>query len=484
MTHPDPHFPAVHLRPPCNWVNDPNGLVFYGGDFHVFFQYNPFGPRHANMHWGHARSSDLLNWELLPIALAPSPDGEDCDGVWSGNAVVAENRLHAFYSAKRNDRWWQPIATAVSEDAMVFDKHDDLVVPEPPDGTVMFRDPFVWRDGDRWRMLVGAGLADGRAAALHYHSDDLHSWTYSGPFLARLPQSLEAGGSTERGWECVQRFSFDGCTGLVVSAWNAEEGARGTAVYLGTESGDRLDAEGPEAFDHGPDFYAPALMRAPDGRWLTWGWIWEARDEPRVGGISAWTDEVGWAGMLSLPRELTVTEKGLHQQPAREISELRGPLLFETKVSMLGGTTHHLGNVGAAHDLVAELHRSEVGDAASGVRLLTDAGEYLDLFLDRESGDVIVDRQAASRDARAQGGSWRLPTGVRAGESVQLRAIIDHSVVEVFTASGKALTLRFYPSHGRAWQLFALANGRGSAMVAAKAWNLTGISVEVRPLRR
>lgn len=97
----DPHFPVAHLRPPRNWINDPNGLVFHDGHYHVCYQYNPHGATHANMHWGHFRSPDLLSWEPLPVALSPTPGGLDADGCFSGNAVSDGERLVAFYSAHR-----------------------------------------------------------------------------------------------------------------------------------------------------------------------------------------------------------------------------------------------------------------------------------------------------------------------------------------------------------------------------------------------
>ncbi|WP_240980650.1 glycoside hydrolase family 32 protein [Streptomyces sp. Z423-1] len=165
----DPHHPVAHLRPPRNWINDPNGLVFHDGHYHVCYQYNPYGATHANLHWGHFRSPDLLTWEPLPIAPSPTPGGVDADGCFSGNAVSDGERLVAFYSAHREDRSFQhqPVTWAVSRDGgRTFTPRGELLIPELPEGCTMYRDPYVWQDGDGWRMLVGAALADGRAAAL------------------------------------------------------------------------------------------------------------------------------------------------------------------------------------------------------------------------------------------------------------------------------------------------------------------------------
>ncbi|WP_128376540.1 glycoside hydrolase family 32 protein [Streptomyces cavernae] len=204
----DPHRPVAHLRPPRNWINDPNGLVFHDGYYHVFHQYNPHGATHAHMHWGHFRSTDLLTWEPLPIALSPTPNGVDADGCFSGNAVSDGDRLIAFYSAYRQDRHprHQPITTAGSRDGgRTFRSRGQLLIPEPPEGCTMWRDLYVWQHTDGWRMLVGAALADGRGAALLYASPDLETWTYLGPFTAREPEPIAGSGlDTGEGWECPQ----------------------------------------------------------------------------------------------------------------------------------------------------------------------------------------------------------------------------------------------------------------------------------------
>ncbi|MBC2905954.1 glycoside hydrolase family 32 protein [Streptomyces sp. PSKA01] len=474
----DTHFPAIHLRPPAHWLNDPNGLVFHDGHYHVYFQYNPNSARHADMHWGHFRSADLIHWELMPVALAPTPGGDDEGGVWSGNAVSHEGRLTAFYSARHPGRWHQPVTSAVSYDGgTTFTKRGRLLIPEAPEGTTMFRDPYVWRDGDGWRMLVGAALKDGRGAALEYTSDDLDHWTYKGVFLARPPHPVPDGRNTEEGWECAQYAAFpDGTGAVLASAWDPEEGASCAIYWSGREqdgggfrgSGGRFSTGAPQLLDHGPDFYAPALLHAPDGRWLMWAWIWEARDEERVGAASAWTDEAGWAGMLTLPRELTPgTDGTLIQRPARELLALRG----ERRIAARGETSADhptdLGEVSRSTDLTVTLERG------ARLRLLTspDGTEYLDIVHEALTGDLLVDRDHASLDPRAKGGVWRLPPE---GRTATLRILLDHSVAEIFTASGRALTARFYPVGDGPWRVRMEATGVSPATYTVEAWDLSG----------
>jgi len=445
----DPHLPVAHLRPLRNWVNDPNGLVFDNGQYHVFFQYNPNGPDHGDIHWGHFRSPDLVRWELLPVALAPTPGGDDADGCWSGNAIADDGRLVAFYCGKRADRWWQPITTATSRDGgYTWEKRARPLIPQPPAGTTMYRDPYVWRQDGRWRMLVGAALEGGRPAALLYESPDLENWTYLGPFHTGAPGEAA-------GWECPQYATFGDRGVLVVSQWDLQHGPQHVAVTSGHEEHGRFTASPPVPLDHGPDFYAPALLRAPDGRWVLWGWAPEAR-------TADWVREAGWSGALTLPRELTLADDGtVCQRPARELLGLRTRRILRA-TGELTGSPVDLGEVSRAVDLSATL------TGESGLRLVTSADdtEYLDIRLEPDAGGLVVDRGHASRDPRARRGAYTLPRP--RADAVDLRILVDGSIVEVYPAGGQVLTLRFYPTGDGPWRLRALGSGR----FAAEAWDL------------
>ncbi|WP_033329523.1 glycoside hydrolase family 32 protein [Streptomyces yerevanensis] len=471
----DPYRPVAHLRPPRNWINDPNGLVFHDGQYHVCYQYNPYGATHTNVHWGHFRSPDLLTWEPLPIALSPTPGGVDADGCFSGNAVSDGDRLVAFYSANRQDRspQHQPVTSATSRDGgRTFRPHGELLIPEYPDGCTMYRDPYVWRDGDGWRMLVGAALADGRGAALLYESADLDTWTYLGPFDAREPEPV--GGTelhTGAGWECPQYLpAQSGRPGaLILSAWNEGDGPQCVAALIGEERGNVLESGPPVLVDHGPDCYAPALLRGPGGRWLLWGWSGEARDE-------AWAAADGWAGVLTLPREISIGSDGtLRQQPVAELLALRGEHSVHAAGETHGPKPVELGGVGRAFDLTARLEPT----GSAGLRLLTtrDGSEYLDIRLDVAAGELVVDRDHASLDTRARGGSYRM--SCPDDQPVDLRVIVDRSIAEIFlTTTGQVLTLRFYPTGDEAWRLQAHSAPDASLGYAIDAWELRPLVIK------
>ncbi|MFD3622550.1 glycoside hydrolase family 32 protein [Streptomyces sp. NPDC058676] len=464
----DPHLPAVHLRPPRNWINDPNGLVFHDGHYHVFFQYNPYGPQHANVHWGHFRSPDLITWEELPVALAPTPGGDDADGCFSGNAISVDGRLVAFYSANRTGRWWQPVTTAESCDGgHTWAKRPELLIPQPPADATMYRDPYVWRQDGGWRMLVGSAFADGRGAALLYESDDLENWAHRGPFHVSSPATTTA----PVGWECPQYATFGDRAVLIVSDWTPQGGPSHTTVHTGHEQGGRFTASAPPVpLDHGPDFYAPALLKAPEeDRWLLWGWAWEARD-------ADWVNEAGWAGVLTLPREVTLAADGtVVQRPARELLALRGERVLHRTGHITESGTAELGQVSRTFDLTAVLTPDTTG--TSGLRLVTsaDGSEYLDITLDPTAGRITVDRSHASTDARARAGAYALPypAAEAPGTPVELRVMVDRSIAEIYLAGGQVLTLRFYPLADGPWRLQAHATGTGRGDFTVEAWDLT-----------
>ncbi|MDK1475232.1 glycoside hydrolase family 32 protein [Streptomyces sp. 549] len=475
----DHRLPTAHLRPPANWINDPNGLVHHDGWYHVFFQHNPHSPLHRDMHWGHYRSRDLVSWEPLPVALTPSPGGDDADGCFSGNAVSHDGRITAFYSAHRTDRWWQPVAVADSDPSgTVFTKRRGLAVPSAPEDVTTFRDPYVWRASDGWRMLVGAGMRDGSGAALLYESADLRTWTYRGPLHARADSG--PGLRTGEAWECPQLAVFEGGRVLLLtSAWYQRTGPGHVAGWAGRATADGHRFGVPFRLDHGPDFYAPALLPAPDGRWLLWGWAWEARAERR-------TLEAGWAGVLTVPREVTLGADGrARQAPAREVDGLRTGSPLTVQRYALPGESVPFGTVGASCDL--RLKVAFRGQAAWTLRIAADpgggtggtdgaagaAGEYLELRI--ADGFVTVDRGHASADPDSHVGSYRMPLPQAApGRTVELRLLLDRSVAELFSDAGEALTLRYYPEHRGPWTLVS----RGDA---ADEVRLDVIAHDVRP---
>ncbi|MFE9115823.1 glycoside hydrolase family 32 protein [Streptomyces collinus] len=422
----DPNAPRFRVRPPANWMNDPNGPFRWRGRHHLFYQHNPDAPVHANVHWGHASSTDLAHWEHHPIALTPTPGGPDEAGCWSGCVVDDEGVPTAVYTGVDRDHTGLGticLARAADPDDPALADWTPLPVPVvtgPPEGldVVMFRDPFVFRhDGRRW-ALVGAGHADGTPSVLLYDCDDLTDWRFTGVFLdGHDPVARAAFGGRATGWECPQLYAAQGGEWvLVVSLW---DGHPWTTGYLtGRLDADlRLTPRTAGLLDHGRDFYAPAVLQEPD-RVLLWGWSWEAREQ----------GEADWAGVLSAPRVVDVHPDGaLRVSPAPELRRLRAAEPFVTTPGRAG--------LPAAYDLTVTAREHTT------VTLLRSAeGAELTLLLDPDGGTVTLDRDDWPR--KEAGAPIVVP--VPSAEKLTVRVLVDGSLYELFVGDRATVTERVY----------------------------------------
>lgn len=171
----DPQRPQYHLMPPSGWLNDPNGLIQWGDEYHVFYQHNPAGAFHDRIHWGHAVSTDLAHWRHLPIALAPEPGTIDEDGCWSGCAVNNDGIPTIMYSGASSIGQRPCIATS-SDGLLTWQKYagNPVIAAPPPDlDLIEYRDHSIWREDGMWYQLIGVGIHDQGGAALLYRSPDL-----------------------------------------------------------------------------------------------------------------------------------------------------------------------------------------------------------------------------------------------------------------------------------------------------------------------
>ena len=423
-----------HFMPPAQWMNDPNGLVYFEGYYHVFYQHHPFGSAWGPMYWGHARSRDLITSEHLPIALAPSED-YDAAGCFSGSAVEAEGVLHLFYTGVREKggQLVQVQCRATSTDGIHFEKDpSNPLIGEPPsDGSVDFRDPKVWRHGGRWYMAVGSGK-DGGGRVLLYRSDNLSSWDYMGVLA-------ESDGTQGSMWECPDVFPLGSKHVLLVSPM----GTRGRRViyFLGEmdyEAG-RFTPESWGELDKGPDFYASQTFYGTERRiLLAWMQSWEGRIP---------TQEHRWAGALTLPRELALDPAGrLRVYPAAEAAGLRIELLAADGL-VLNGETAALPPCDLRSSGV-ELVLGADGAAVSG-------GELAIRFKDMGSGEWVtvgirgqrlyLDTRAAAWGERGSYSSGLAPEQ----RSQEVRIFLDRSSLEVFGEGEAAcITARIYPPSG------------------------------------
>jgi beta-fructofuranosidase len=453
----DPLRPCFHLLPPHNWMNDPNGPIYWKGKYHLFYQLNPHAAVWGDMHWGHAISPDMIHWRHQPVALAPTPGGPDSEGCFSGSAGVYNGTPTFLYTGVQNAppdqvtirdgsdklRETQMLATAEDDALLHWKKLPSPVIPLPPPGVKVtgFRDPCLWREddmwypgapGDRsssqgwWYLGLGSGERAVGGCVLLYRSQDLRTWEYLHKLAEGKPNGLQSANPCDTGemWECPDFFAvnkqhclFYSTAGKVI--WSTGDYDQAAHKFTARRNG---------VLDHGT-YYAPKSFLASGDRRILWGWIRETRSDADM-------TAAGWSGCMSLPRVLTVGAQGqLEMNPAKEVQSLRGPI----ERSTLTAATPYRRKLG---DLAIELHLpgNLLSGATSTVRLLVEGRPAWELAIDNTAKEV----RCGNLTFPLPGFPWPQST---------LRLFLDGSVIESFIGGREALTSRVYTLKPNATEL-------------------------------
>ncbi|MDR4534168.1 glycoside hydrolase family 32 protein [Glutamicibacter sp. PS] len=491
--HEDPLRPAYHFTAPAGWLNDPNGVGQVDGTYHLFYQYNPDGPFHDRIHWGHAVSEDLLHWRDRPIALAPST-GADREGCWSGVLVDDDGTPTIIYSGRADGRELPCLATG-SADLDEWTPRAEPIIDAPPANheITAFRDHCVWREAGRWRQLVGSGIAGAGGTAFLYESQDLRSWTELGTLVVGEAgdERLDDPDWTGTMWECVDFFRMsrgaDGATAspdgtsddehlLIFSAWH-EGHTLHPLVAIGSYDGRRFAIDRVQRLDlGGRHAYAPQSFRDESGRRIMWSWMQEGRDD-------AATDRAGWSGAMAMPRRLWLDENGyLCNTPVQELTGLRTARLRPTERNTTGGEPGGLEFAGTCVDMEftavlgaggaveVELFATPDGAERTVLQLRRDA-VGLGVRLDRSDSTLAAGCDTSSHTGRIPG----------PGQRSNVRLLLDRSSLEVFI-NGVALTTRVYPTRPDADRIRVTVHGE-ARIESASAWELSGTEETGRALR-
>lgn len=321
--HNDPYRLAYHLMPPVGLLNDPNGCIQYNRLYHVFFQWNPFATAHGSKYWGHYTSPDLINWQLERSAIAPDQP-YDRHGCYSGSAIEHEGKMYIFYTGnvKQADGNRQTSqCLAVSEDGIHFEKLGP-VIQQPEGFTAHFRDPKVWKEADRWLMVIGAQDKDENGCVAMYSSHNLYEWDYQG-----IVTGSNYNGNDNLGYmlECPDLFELDDETVLVVCPQGLEpkgltqQNLFQAGYVTGRLDGSKLDHGPFTELDRGFDFYAPQTMIDEQGRRLLIAWMGMTDEREQLQP----TIEYGWVHAMTIPRELELRDGKILQHPVAEMRQLR-----------------------------------------------------------------------------------------------------------------------------------------------------------------
>ncbi|GGJ43440.1 glycoside hydrolase family 32 protein [Deinococcus roseus] len=450
--------PRYHFMPPHNWMNDPNGVSCIDGEYHIFYQHNPTDPTWGNMTWGHARSRDLLHWEDLPHAIAPTPGSFDEDGCFSGTLFSEKGKHTLYYTGYHFDRQTQ--CTASSLDLIHWEKNKhNPILPHAPEGVGPndFRDPWVFRHQGMVYMLVGASIDSELGSALLYAREPDESWLYLGE-LFRAPHRKY--GSM---WECPNFFQIGEKWILIVSVWPKLK----VHVFVGTFQEGRFHPEWDDDLDRDSSSYAHLTCQDHLGRYINWGWIDEQRDRDLM-------QAAGWAGVMSLPRMLDLDDQGhLTLSPVPELQKLRQQ---ERSFSGLvrAGDSNPRSQFKATHSEI-EVTFDLQDQKPVGICLLTapDGSEETRLMYDPLARKLTLDRSRCSLNPKTSRQNQSVPLYLRPAEKLQLRIFIDGSVLEIYANERVCLTSRIYPTLESS--VYSKIFAQGDASWELKVWDLASI---------
>lgn len=466
----DPQRPQYHFLPAENWMNDPNGVIQWNGQYHLFYQYNPHSALHATIHWGHAVSADLAHWTHLPVALAPTPGTVDEDGCWSGCAVNNNGTPTLIYSGNRAGQQLPCIATS-DDELVTWQKYagNPVIAAPPPDlHLVAFRDHCVWREDDVWYQLIGAGIEGRGGTALLYRSADLHTWEYLHPLLVGDQQRL-APLWTGTMWECPDFFALDDRHVLIVSVWDKNQ-LHHTAAMVGRYDDQQLIPQVEHKLDYGDHyFYAPQSFTDNKGRRIVFGWLQEGR------GIEEQYAS-GWSGVMSLPRLLSFGSDGhVRANPVPELVALRGEHICSVTSEAIGQTVVVSELVGDILELIIELTPAQDGSCGIAVRRSPDGAEQTQICYNAALRQLSVDRTRSSLDPKTDRNMHIAPLILGPDEPLRLRIFLDRSVIEIFANERVSITSRIYPTRADSVGVALLSEGRDAQLISLDAWEIRSI---------
>ena len=442
LPYTDSEQPRFHVTGGIGWINDPNGFAPYKGEYHLFFQYYPYDTKWGPMHWGHVKTSDFVRWERLPAALAPDTD-YDRNGCFSGSSVeLPDGRQLLMYTGVRNIRRrngkidsFQTQCIAVG-DGVDYDKYEANPVIDAstlPEGASVhdFRDPKIWREDGKFYAVIGNRPEDGSGSILLYESEDAIHWQFVSVLAACHNQY-------GRMWECPDFFPLDGKHVLLVSP--QEMAAIGLEFHPGNANvaligkfdrkTNHLLREYVQAIDYGLDFYAPQTLLTEDGRRVMIAWMqnWETS--------TCKIEELRFFGQMTLPRELSVHNGRLCQNPVRELEQYRGVLIDYHNV-LINGETSLRGISGRYLDMTVTLRPGNESSMYKWFRLyVAKDGEHFTFIRFRpETGTIKVDRTHSGFPHDIVN-IREFPVNVKNG-TLKLRVIMDRYSLELFVNDGE-----------------------------------------------
>ncbi|MDD4971292.1 MAG: glycoside hydrolase family 32 protein [Paludibacter sp.] len=444
--------PICHFTPPAHWMNDPNGLVYYAGEYHLFYQYNPNGNTWGPMNWGHTVSTDLFNWKDLPIALYPDDNG----AAFSGSAVVDSMNSSGFKAGNESPiiavftsagtKQAQSIAYSTDKGRNWSKYDNNPVLPNP--GINDFRDPKVswYATQNKWVMALAKGNVIG-----FYSSTDLKNWTFESDFGLNY-------GAHGGVWECPDLFQLP-VEGTNLKKWvllvsinpGGPNGGSATQYFIGNFDGNKFTADQniTSWVDYGTDNYAGVTYNnipVSDGRRIMIGWMSNWNYAQQVPTTT-------WRSTMTVPKVISMVQNSqgynLRFNPTDELRKYYSK--SDTTIQQPKNSIELTGNgiiKSGCYDinLVADFSQSDSLQFTIG-----DSAERLKIVFDKKNGTVTIDRSQSGLVGFNSGFKQPIVCSgfiLNADQKVDIRMIIDKTSVELFWNKGDyVMTSLFFPKY-------------------------------------
>lgn len=427
-----------HIQPKTGLLNDPNGLIFINGQYHIFHQWFPLGAVHGVKYWYHYTSRDLIHFEDQDIALSPDTNF-DSHGVYSGSAFEYNKKLHLMYTGNVRDEKWNRNTyqmIAVQNEDGSFEKMNNPIIEGSPNGyTEHFRDPKVWIQDGKYYAIFGIQRENKTGAAVIYESEDIKKWTFKGELNTELKQFGYM-------WECPDIFKLNNQDIFMFSPQGLEkEETKYENIYQSGYVIGNLDMEKLSLshgsfieLDQGFDFYAPQTFLDENGKRILIGWM-------GLPEITYATDKDDWAHCLTLPRELTVENGKLKQRPLRALEQLR-----KNKETAEGYANKHSVKLhpydGEYYELIIDILENDATEVYFDLRV--SKKYFTQIAYNKRTKQLILNRSESGIVNEEAGDHTRRTT--LENDLEQLRIYSDKSSLEIFVNDGECVfTTRIFP---------------------------------------
>ncbi|AJH01952.1 sucrose-6-phosphate hydrolase [Clostridium beijerinckii] len=424
-----------HIEMPFGLINDPNGLSFYNGEYHIFYQWNPFGCEHKTKHWGLVKTKDFVNFTKPQIILKPE-EWYDKNGCYSGGAYVKNGTLKLFYTGNvkdiNNQRESYQCMVDYNADGS-FEKKGVLIDKQPERYTAHFRDPMIFEENETYYMVLGVQTEELKGKALIYKSKDINNWRLAG----ELKTNMNNFGYM---WECpnVFRLNEDKFAFMFSPQGLEEEEFKYQNIYqsgyvIGNLNLDEVSLTNHTKFkeiDMGFDFYAPQVFHH-NGKNIMIGWIgMPDKDNEYL------SSEYGWMFGLTMPRVLEYKDNVLYQKPLELLKKIRQAKIVDIRNEMSDNWTISLDS----RNIECKLDLNLISNENIGLKL-SFKDEYILISYSKKDQVCTVDRNNMKL-----GGKGIRKFKLKADSSLRLHMFIDNSIIEIYYQDGlETTTLMYFP---------------------------------------